>query len=113
MDNNTWLLTLKVGDKVIVPEESLYGGNQVEPVIKITKTQIHVGEKVRMRFHRESGRSIGTGTWHTRFLQEATPDAVAEIIAKQLKRELKEKVKKALNTFSLVDLQKIVHMFNL
>lgn len=115
MKENKWLETLKVNDKVIIPNDDFRGGDRVYPINKLTKTQIHVkiSDVVVSKFRRDTGRSVGRSIWHTTWLQEATPEKIQQIVAKRLKAKLKRKVGASLNNLSLVELQKIVQDCNL
>ena len=100
MDN--WLGTLQPGDLVVVQgrRESLC------KVLRVTKTQIICDNSLRYR--RDTGRSIGTSTWATMHLTEATTEKVKTIRDNSKHAELVRKLSSAnWRDYSLSDLQRI------
>jgi predicted RNA-binding protein with PUA-like domain len=72
-----WLAKLKVGDEVFVTRS--YGQcPEVVVVSRITKAMIMTkypqGNQYESRFRRDSGRSVGAGTWNSEYLIESNED---------------------------------------
>ena len=96
---NEDLSKLKVGDDVIV--RKYQSASTVHKVSRITATQIGIegvypgsGEKYTRRFKKDTGREIGcTDSWRQPYLEVGTPERIADIAAKQRRRELIESIK--------------------
>jgi len=75
MNNKTFLDKLEVGSPVIMCGKY---NDYVLTVERITKTQIIVSSG-KGKFNRMTGRSIGTDSWNSTYIHEATEKAVAKI----------------------------------
>jgi hypothetical protein len=90
---------LKVGDDVIV--RKYQSPSTVHKVTRITATQISIegvypasGEKYVRRFKKDTGREIGAyDSYRHPYLEAGTPERIADIAAKQHRRELIESIK--------------------
>jgi hypothetical protein len=99
---NEWLQNIKVGDKVIISGNSAFGSDRVNVVVKLTATQVHVNTRGFLKdyvtkYNRESGRSIGTGTWETNWLDEATPEKLEAIVLRNKRFKIKKYVTETVN----------------
>jgi hypothetical protein len=96
MSDNLWLQNLKVGDKVIISGHSAFGGDVIGKVSRLTKTQVLVTlgkNPCEYKYKIEDGRSIGTGTWETKWIYEATPEKVDAIVLRNKRYRIKYYVK--------------------
>ena len=89
MSNYDFLQNIKPGYKVIVSYGGFHNLRKVEPVIKVTKTQIIVPTG---RFRKKNGWLVGRGVWNTTSISEATPEAIAEITAENEYRQVLSKI---------------------
>ncbi len=78
--NNEWLKNLKIGDRVLIESGSFSRSYQFKNIIKITPTQIIVGnDEYKERFRRMDGRRIGDSGYTRGCLVEQTPKLMSEI----------------------------------
>lgn len=75
---NDWLQNINPGDTVIVWHSGLGSRAEIRTVDKTTTTQITVG---MYKYRRQDGRQMGTSR-HSSYLEQSTPEALAEIQAK-------------------------------
>ncbi len=87
---NEWLISLKVGDRVLIESGSFSKNYLFKNVIKITPTQIIVGnDEYKERFRRQDGRRVGDSGYSRGYLVEQTPELIAELEIKKLQYKAK------------------------
>jgi len=113
MSDNLWLQNLKVGDRVIISGNNAFGGDVVGLVSRLTKTQVLVTLGLSTYEHKyrlKDGRSIGTGTWETKWIYEATPEKIEAILLRNKRFKIKKYVTETIN-WDVVPKNVIDHLY--
>lgn len=104
MNTTEWLENLKVGDEVYVTGR--YGElGQIRKVVRLTKTQILLGEHAR--FRKNTGTEVGGGAWSTRSIIPVTDDIRASIYESQLRYRLTKQLEQVMKSAPASVLERI------
>ena len=92
MNTVEWLQSLKRGDKVIVYGRTIADNEIIETVARVTRTQIVLADGSKHR--KKDGYRCGYEKWRRVYIEEPTPERVAEIRLKNDRRKVARRIER-------------------